>query len=424
MEELIKYQLNKNILCIDIKSFYASVECVLRGLDPFDTLLAVADKERCDTSVVLAITPLLKEKGVKSRTRIFQIPKELDVIYAQPRMNEYIKFSTKIIEIYLQYVSKDDLYVYSIDEAFLDLTNYLDYYQKTDVEVAKEILDKITNELGLYATCGIGPNMLMAKVSMDTDAKHSKEFIAKWTYKDVETKLWNLKPLSKMWGIGNKMEHHLNVLGLNSIGDIAKYDKDLLKKRFGVLGEELWYHCNGIDMSLLQEKDLLRKDPKSFGISQVLHRNYNATEIQTIILEMIDDVTRRLRAANKQASCVSLAIGYSSFERIGFSRQVTLDQPTNNESIIYKELLNIFDIYYTGEGIRTVSVTLSKMSNNNVYQYSMFEDKEKLDKELTIQKTVDKIKKTYGKNSITRGSAQEEHSTAKVRNKQVGGHHV
>ena len=207
MVSLMKeYQIKRNILCIDLKSFYASVECKLRNLDPFKTPLVVADKERGEGSIILAVTPYLKSLGIPSRLRIYELPKNIDVIFAKPRMQKYLEFSSKLIEIYLNYVSEDDLYIYSIDEAFLDLTSYLKYYQKSEYEISKMILCDIEKTLGLYATVGIGPNMLLSKLALDLEAKTSADFTAKWDYEMVSEKLWNITPLSKMWGIGSKME--------------------------------------------------------------------------------------------------------------------------------------------------------------------------------------------------------------------------
>ena len=424
LENLNEYKINRNIICIDLKSFYASVECVLRGLDPFETPLVVADQGRGDGSIVLAVTPYLKSKGVPSRLRIFELPKDIKIIFARPQMHKYMEYATKIIGIFLEFVSEEDLYVYSIDETFIDLTNYLKYYNKTDYEIVEDILNAIKTKLGLYATCGIGPNMLLAKLSLDIEAKNNDNGIAKWRYEDVETKLWPVSPLSKMWGIGKRMERKLNLMGLTEIGDIAKYNKEKLKKKFGVLGLELWYHTNGIDMSLIQDKKILRNKPKSYGLSQVLFRDYNAEEILTIILEMTDEVTSRLRLSKKRAKTISLFIGYNNDYGEGFSRQLTLEQPTANEFLIYETCINIFDSFYEGFPIRKVGISLSNLDETRTYQYSLFEDVEKIDREIKLKASVDKIKLKHGKNYIVRAVSNEEHATAKKRNKLIGGHHV
>ena len=178
-------------------------------------------------------------------------------------MEEYLKYSTDIVEIYLRFISEEDIYVYSVDEVFIDYTGYVNYYKMSDYEFAKMLLKTIYKETKIYATCGIGPNMLMAKLALDIESKHSPDFIAKWKYEEISKKLWPVTPLSKMWGIGRNMERNLNKLGLFKIGDIANYDVKKLKKKFGVIGEELYYHTHGIDMSMIQEKMKIKPVNKS-----------------------------------------------------------------------------------------------------------------------------------------------------------------
>ena len=206
MEEVY---LHRNFLCIDLKSFFAFVECIDKNVDAFTYPLVVANKNQGKGAITLAVSPYLKEKGVPSRGRLYEIPKDIHYEIARPRMHRYLEKSREVIEIYLKYVSKDDLHIYSIDECFLDVTDYLKMYQKTDYELALDILRDVKKSTGLVATCGIGPNMLLAKLSMDIEAKHNKDFIAKWTYEDIPNKLWPITPLSKMWGIGKRMEKNL-----------------------------------------------------------------------------------------------------------------------------------------------------------------------------------------------------------------------
>ncbi len=200
------YKLHRHILCIDLKSFYASVECAVRQLDPFKTPLVVADAGRGGGSIVLAVSPYLKTLGIPSRLRFYELPTDLGIIVAKPRMRLYLEYSAKIIEIYLKFISEDDLYVYSIDEAFLDVTEYLSYYKMTDTELAKKILAAIYEETKLFATVGIGPNMLISKLALDIESKKAPDFIAKWNYDSIPEKLWPIQPLSEMWGIGYRME--------------------------------------------------------------------------------------------------------------------------------------------------------------------------------------------------------------------------
>lgn len=423
-ENMDEYKLHRHILCIDLKSFYASVECALRNLDPFKTPLVVADAGRGGGSIVLAVTPYLKSLGIPSRLRFYELPKEIDMIIAKPRMSLYLEYSAKIIEVYLKFISEEDLYVYSVDEAFLDVTEYLTYYGLTDVELAKKILKAIYDETKLFATVGIGPNMLIAKLALDIESKKAPDFIAKWSYEDIPKKLWPIEPLNEMWGIGYQMQKNLNRLGLITIGDIANYNVLELKRQFGILGEELYYHTHGIDMSMIQHKKNVRAKSKSYGIGQTLFSDYFVPDIFQIILEMVDDVSRRLRLSHQVAKTIHLGIGYSKEVGGGFSRQVTLDQPTSSEKTIYETCLYLFNKFYDHEPIRRVHISASQLQKAHVYQFSLFEDPERLLKEHNLFQAVDEMKFKYGRNKINRASTELESSTAKARNKMIGGHHA
>ncbi|QLY40441.1 damage repair protein [Hujiaoplasma nucleasis] len=418
------YKIHKNILCIDLKSFYASVECALSGLDPFKTPLVVADKERGGGSIVLAVTPYLKKLGVPNRCRIYELPENIKIIYRKPRMEKYLEYSTKIIETYLDYVSEEDMYVYSIDEVFLDVTSYLNYYKKTDYEIAKMIMDRIYKDTLIYSTCGIGPNMLIAKLALDIESKKSPDFIAKWTYDELPEKLWPIKPLSEMWGIGRNMEKNLNEMGIYKIGDLANYDVKILKKKFGIIGEELYYHSHGIDMSLLQEKMKLKPQSKSYGIGQTLFEDYYKPEIYQIIQEMVDDVSRRLRIHKKQAKTIHFGLGYSKDVGGGFARQMALPQATNISTHIYRACVQLMDKFYDNSPIRSVRVSATGLIDEAGYQVSLFEDIEAVVKEHQLFSTVDLIHDKFGKNAVTRASSELESSTLKNRNKMIGGHNA
>jgi len=418
------YQLHKNILCIDLKSFYASVECSLLGLDPFKTPLVVADYARGGGSIVLAVSPYLRKLGVPSRCRIFELPKNIKIIFQKPRIEKYLEYSTKIIEIYLRFISEEDIYVYSVDEVFMDFTNYLEYYQKTDYEIAKMIMKVIYKETKVYSTCGIGPNMLIAKLALDIESKKEPNFIAKWDYDDLPEKLWPVTPLSEMWGIGRNMERNLNQLRLYKIGDIANYDVKKLKKKFGVIGEELYYHTHGIDMSLIQDKLKIKPVSKSYGSGQTLFQDYYKPEIFQIISEMVDDVCRRLRVSKKLAKTVHFGVAYSKDLGGGFARQLTIEQPSANESVIYKACLYLFEQFYEGDPIRRVHVGVGGLTDKQEYQFSFFEDVNQLIKEQQVFSTIDEIKYKFGKNSVNRASSELKESTIKNRNEMIGGHHA
>ncbi len=413
---------DRHILSIDLKSFFASCECVLRNLDPFTTPLVVANPKQGDGAITLAVTPYLKNRGVKSRGRIYEIPKTIAYAIVPPRMSMYIKYSEKVIDVYLDYVAKEDLHVYSIDECFLDVTSYLKLYKKTDYELALEILSEITRRTGLTATCGIGPNILLAKIAMDTEAKLYKNGIAKWEYKDIPCKLWTIYPLSKMWGIGPRMEKRLNNLGIQTVGDLAKYDKNKLKDKFGVMGIELWEHANGIDLSKISDMQEYKPKDKSYSNSQVLFKDYNGDNVRIIIREMVDMVSKRLRMSNKQGSVVGLAIGYSKSVGGGFYHVMKLDTPTDSNKLMMESCILLFDRYYNGSPIRKVGVSMGKLSDKDSIQLNLFEDFEKIRNEENKEKAVDEITSKFGKNSLLKASALLEDSTIKERNKKIGGH--
>lgn len=412
----------RHFLCIDLKSFFASCECVERGLDPFTTPLVVANKNQGNGAITLAVTPYLKNQGIKGRTRLYEIPKNVKYTIVSPRMKLYLEKSKEVVSIYLDFVAKEDLHIYSIDECFLDVTDYLNLYKKTDFELALDILKTIEEKTGLTATCGIGPNMLLAKVSMDIDAKHMPNNIAKWEVQDIPTKLWSITPLSKMWGIGSRMEKRLNDLGIFSIKDLALYDKNKLHDKFGVMGLELWNHANGIDTSRISDFESVKKE-KSFSHSQVLFKDYYADNTKLIIEEMVEVLTSRLRAGGYETSCIGLGIGYSKTIDDGFYHHIKLEVPTNEDETIKKVCLLLFDRYYENLPIRKVNISCGKLSKQLGTQLNLFEDYETTKKKQVINKTIDEVKNKFGKNSILKASSLLSDSTAKERNQKIGGHH-
>lgn len=411
----------RNILCIDLKSFFASCECVERGLNPFTTPLIVADPARGKGAITLAVTPYLKTKGVPSRGRVFEIPKNVSYITAPPRMSLYLKKSKEIINIFLDFISPEDMHVYSIDESFLDVTDYLKLYKTDDVTLAKQIMKKITEKTGLTSTCGIGPNLLLAKIALDVESKHNSDFIAKWTYNDVKTKLWNIEPLTEMWGIGTKTAKKLNDLGIKKVGDINKYPISFYKKRFGVLGEELYLHANGIDISNIK-KDRLESKNKSYSLSQILYKDYNINNTPLIIKEMSSSISKRLRENKKLCSVVSFGISYSKNIGGGFHHSKKLSVPTNSEEKIYEICESIFDNYVTDLPIRKVSIGCGGLKENNFYQLNLFEEPEEVEEKNKILDCLDTINKKFGSNTILKASSLMDYSTIKIRNEKIAGH--
>lgn len=422
MEQL---RLNRHFLCIDLKSFYASCECVLRGLDPFTTPLVVSAGDRGGGAIVLAITPYLKSLGVKNRCRLYEVPKDIpNIIIAKPRMRLYTEFSAKIVGIYLDFVSEEDILVYSVDEVFLDVTEYLSYHKKTDYELAKVILLEVYKQTQIPAACGIGPNMLVSKIALDIEAKKNPDMIAKWTYDDIPNKFWPITPLSEFWGIGARMEKRLNNLGLYSIGDVANTTKHKLQQEFGVMGLELYYHANGIDQTVIKKGSYIPKN-KSIGHGQTLFKDMFNDEVKTIIMEIVDDITIRMRAGNYEGNVIHLSITYSrKINEKGFSRQRKLDHPTQNSEDIYKTCYELFDKFYKpGLPVRKIRVSIGNVKpKKNYFQLNIFEDPNAQIKRDNIANAVDEIKLRYGKNSILRGVSYTKEGNARFRNTLIGGH--
>ena len=414
--------INREIIAIDLKSFFSSCECVERNLDPFKVPLVVCDPTR-NGAITLAVSPYLKKFGVPGRCRAYELPKNIKIIKAPPRMNLYIKKSKEVLSVYMEFIAKEDIHVYSIDEVFLDVTNYLKLYKMSSYELAQTILKRIYEKTKLTATAGIGPNLLLAKVAMDIDAKHVKDNIAKWTYEDVPTKLWNITPLSKMWGIGSRLEKRLNKLGLFKIGDIATYDKNKLKEKFGIIGEELWYHSNGIDLSKISDFNHAPKE-KSISHSQILFKDYNEDNVMLIIKEMIDVLTKRLREHKKQARTIGLGIGYSKNVGGGFYHVQKLDVPTTDANFIFNICSTIFDRYYDYLPIRKVGISFGSLVEDNSVQLSLFETFDDIQMKKNENAAIDDIKNKFGANSILKASSLLEDSTAIKRNNKIGGHNA
>ncbi len=412
--------LNRHFLCIDLKSFFASCECIERNLDPFTYPLVVANPSQGNGAITLAVTPYLKSKGIKSRGRLYEIPQNIKYVIAKPQMSLYIKKSTEVVRVYLKYVAEADLHIYSIDECFLDVTDYLKLYKKTDYELALEILRDIKDSTGLYATCGIGPNMLLSKIAMDIEAKHNKDFIAKWTYDDIETKLWPITPLSKMWGIGPRMEKNLNKMGIYNVKELAYYDRDKLKTKFGVIGAELWNHANGIDLSRI--KDYKKEIDKSYSHSQVLFKDYNGENIKIIIREMVEVITTRLRSNNKTCHIIGFGVGYSKTIGGGFYHSIKLDEYTDDETKILMTCLMIFDKFYNNLPIRKVSISCGGLTEKTGIQLDIFTNFQEIKEKEEVLKAIDEIKSRFGKNSLLKASNLLEDSTIIERNKKIGGH--
>ena len=409
------------IAVIDLKAYYATFECVERGLDPFTTPLAVTDTERKEATIVLSVSPYLKSLGVPSRLRRRDLPKNIPgMIYAKPQMEKYVKKSAEIVSIFLDFIGKEDLHVYSIDESFLNIGPYLRLYKTTPIELCKRILKRIKDQTGLIGTCGIGPNMFLAKMADDKEAKNNKDFIALWDYKDVPTKLWPIKPLSEIWGISRGFEARLNKLGLYTVYDVAHYSKEILIEQFGIMGEDIYEHANGRDISNIREK--YTPVNKNLSVGQVLMRDYTIKEARLVIKEMCDELCIRLRQTEMKATGVSLMIRYSfTSKALPFAHQLKINA-TDLNSELTNAVLYLYDNYVEDAYIRQIGISFGGLVKENYDQLSLFKNLEAIDKERNLYRALDEISKKYGKNKVLKGSSLTKESTIKERHNQIGGH--
>lgn len=415
--------LNKNrcYFVIDMKSFFASVECVERGLDAMITKLVVADESRTDKTICLAVSPALKALGVKNRCRLFEVPKNLDFIIAKPRMKKYIEYAAKIYSIYLKYISKDDIHVYSIDECFIDATDYLKIYKIRAKDFAKQLTTEIWEKLGIPASAGIGTNMYLAKIALDITAKHSKDRIGWLTEEKFIDELWHHKPLSDFWGISTGVSNRLARFGIFDMAGIANFYEDTLYKEFGINAELLIDHANGKESCLMEDIKNYKGKSKSFSSSQILPVAYSFHDAKIVINEMIQEGCYRLAKSGCVTNLVQIIVGFD--DKTWAKGTKRLSVCTNLFSQMKVCVNSLFDeICSNKKMIRRLGFSFGEVKNENCEGYDLFTDISKITKEKKVVKAVLNIKDKYGKNSILKGTDFLPNATQKDRNKQIGGH--
>lgn len=497
--------MEKVYMCIDLKSFYASVECIERGLDPLNTNLVVADESRTEKTVCLAITPSLKQYGLGGRARLFEVIQkvksinyerrknnnykkfnsksfldselkkdrtlELDFIIAPPQMKKYMKYSTNIYKIYLKYLAPEDIFVYSIDEVFCDITTYLSMYQMTAKELVSKIIKDVYDTTGITATAGIGTNMYLAKVCMDIVAKHAEPNeigvrIAEIDEMSYRKLLWNHKPLTSFWRVGKGIADKLEKNGLYTMGDVARCslnNENLLYKLFGVNAELLIDHAWGWEPTTIEEVKAYKPERNSISSGQVLHSPYKYENAKLIVREMIDLLSLDLTDKHLVTKQLVLDIGYDienltnpAIKKMyngeitidNYGREVpkhshgtiNLDYNTSSSKVLSKKCIELYDrIVNKNLLIRKINITacniidedivekevvheqLNLFSSSDDYEQKI-EDKKRQKEDNKLQHVLLDIKNKYGKNSILKGMNLEEGGTTIDRNNQVGGH--
>lgn len=416
--------MQKMYLCIDLKSFYASVECVSRGLDPMTENLIVADPERSDKTICLAISPAMKKLGVKNRCRVFEIPKNIEYITAPPRMQLYIDYAAEIYGVYLDYISKDDIFVYSIDEVFIDITHYLDFYRKTPKELAKMLMNAVLDKTGVRAAAGIGTNLYLCKIALDITAKHSDDFIGYLDEETYQKTLWSHKPLTDFWRVGIGTANRLARYGITTMEEIAKASEDLLYRIFGIDAELLIDHAWGREPVTLSDIKSYKPKTNCLSSGQVLMRDYNFAEANLIVREMAELMCLDLTDKKLVTRSVNLRVGYSNSLKIPpASGTISLGTETNLDKIIIPTISTLYkNIVNPDFPIRRINITLNNLTKEGYQQLSLFDDPNVFEKNKKVQNTLVKIKDKFGKNSVLKGMNLEKGATTIERNRQIGGH--
>ncbi|MBQ9707803.1 MAG: DNA methylase [Firmicutes bacterium] len=458
-------------ICIDLKSYYASVECVSRGLDPLKARLLVADESRSDKTICLAVSPALKEIGVPGRPRLFEARQKIylyeklhntkvDYIVAPPRMAEYERISVLIYSIYLQYVSSADIHVYSIDECFIDCTGYLHFYRKQaeaeGVEpahlMAMTIIRDVLHTTGITATAGIGTNMYLAKVAMDIVAKKSSPDkdgvrIAELNEDSYKYLLWDHKPLTDFWQIGSGKARRLQRALMFTMGDVAErslIDEEWFYKTFGIDGEILVDHAWGIEPVTMSDVKSYKSDSQSMSNGQVLPRAYEYDETCLVMREMIDVLCRNMYEKNKVSSSFSwwVSYDYRSLEKVpGYNGPVSADfygrlhpghskgtislvAATNSAASVTAPLMEQFEQKTDHRLLfRRLGICANDTHEyNGIYQLNMFTDYEDQARERRMQWAMQKVRHKYGNNAIIKGMDLLDGATTIDRNNQIGGH--
>lgn len=415
---------NRTYVCIDLKSFYASVECVERNLDPMTTNLVVADPERSEKTICLAVSPSMKALGIPGRCRVFQIPANIDYIMAPPRMQLYIEYSADIYAIYLKYIAKEDIHVYSIDEVFMDVTDYLAMYQMTAKELSKKIMQDIKDTTGITATCGIGTNLYLAKVALDITAKHVKDNIGMLDEESYRSTLWNHKPLSDFWRVGSGISNRLEHMGIFTMKQIAEADEKMLYKQFGIDAELLIDHAFGRETTTMADIKAYKPKTNSISSGQVLDHDYNYEEGKLIVKEMADLLCLELVDKGLVTDSISLHVGYSNrLEMKAANGTTTMTVTTSSAKQIINYTVKLYErILDKYTPIRRVTLTFNNVIDETYKQYDLFTDPTEMEKEYKIQKAMLDIKDKYGKNAILKGMNLQEGATTMQRNRQIGGH--
>lgn len=413
----------RTYFCIDMKCFYASVECAERGLNPFEACLVVADETRGTNALCLAISPKMKALGVKNRCRISEIPKSIKYIVAKPRMQLYIDYAADIYDIYLDYVSQDDIHVYSIDEAFLDVTGYLKKYNMDATEFATFLINQIARRKHIPSTAGIGPNLYLAKVALDITAKKAKNHIGVLTEESYRETLWNHRPITDFWQVAHGTAQRLSKYGIYDMGGIARAPEELMYRIFGINAELLIDHSWGREPCTIADIKSYKSKSKSVSFSQILMEDYEYEKAKLVMLEMALTGCQEMMRRKVITSSIGIYVAYSKEVIPATGGTVKMTATTNVFSVISEYVENLF-IKTTNKAhpIRRLAITFHNVVDEGCEGYDLFTDFDEIEREKHLEHTVLGLKERFGKNAVLRGFDLEEGATTVVRNKLIGGH--
>lgn len=413
----------RTYFCIDMKCFYASVECAERGLNPFEACLVVADESRGSNALCLAISPKMKALGVKNRCRMSEIPKTIKYIVAKPRMQLYIDYAADIYDIYLDYISPDDIHVYSIDEAFLDVTCYLKNYNMSATEFASFLINQIASRKQIPSTAGIGSNLYLAKVALDITAKKAKNHIGYLSEESYRESLWDHRPITDFWQVANGTAARLARYGIYDMGGIARAPQELIYRIFGVNGELLIDHAWGREPCTIEDIKSYKSKSHSVSFSQILMQDYDYEKAKLVILEMTLSGCQEMMRRKVITNNVGIYVGYSKEVIPATGGTVKMSATTNVFSVISEYVERLFaDTTKWNYPIRRLGISFNNVVDEGCEGYDLFTNFEEVEKEKHLEQTVLHIKERFGKNAILRGFDLQEGATTVVRNKLIGGH--
>ena len=415
-------------MCLDLKSFYASVECADLGVDPFTTPLVVADASRGLGAITLAISPALKQLGVKNRCRLFEIPSTIEYMAVKPRMRRYMEVSASIYGILLDYVAPEDIHVYSIDEYFIDVTPYSRLYKKTWRELALLFKQKVLEQTHIHATVGLGSNLFLAKVALDVLAKHAPQGIGVLNEELFKEKIWHHQPITDIWQIGKGIASRLHKYGVVDLHGITTVPEERWYKEFGINAELLIDHAWGRETCTMKEIHAYRPAKHSLSRGQILLRNYSYEECFVPLREMVESLLLELIAEEALTKYVSLGVRYADRTVKGTGGSRRLSKYTCSLEVLSQAVLELYkETTHPYQEIRQLSVGFDDLVSREAvpWEEDLFStSQDRVEKAYQVERTVLSIKEKFGGNSILRASSLQEEGTMQFRNTLVGGHNA